>query len=128
MATKNKLHIEYFIKASPEMLYQYISTPSGLSEWFCDVASAKGQNYTFSWTGGGEENAKMIARRQDSLVRFRWEEDAGSSYYFEMSINQDELTGDVLLSVTDFVYKGDEDSAIQMWNASIQNLKTLLGA
>lgn len=128
MATKNKIHIEYFLKASPEMLYQYISTPSGLSEWFSDKASAKGNNFIFQWIGSGEECAKMIARRQDSLVRFRWEADAGSSCYFEMSISQDELTGDVLFSITDFAYRGEEDSAVQMWDAAIQNLKKLIGA
>ena len=128
MATKNKINIEYFLNASPEMLYQYISTPSGLSEWFSDKVSAKGNNFIFQWMGSGEECAKMIARRVDSLVRFRWDSDMGTSYYFEMRVEQDELTGDVSLVITDFARTGDENYVEQMWDSAIQNLKKLIGA
>ena len=71
MAEKQKYHIEYLVKASLEMLYQYISTASGLAEWFCDAANSKGNQFTFIWAGS-EEQATLIARREDSLVRFRW--------------------------------------------------------
>lgn len=128
MTHKNKLHLEYSLKASPEMLYQYISTASGLSEWFADQVFAKGNHYTFQWDGGSEEEATLIARRQDSLVRFRWDAEAGTSYYFEMKVEQDELTGDVSLLVTDFALQGDESYTAQMWDTSIQNLRKLIGA
>ena len=94
MAEKQKFHIEYLVKASLEMLYQYISTASGLAEWFCDAASSKGNQFIFVWAGS-EEQATLIARREDSLVRFRWAADEGEKYYFEIRLEQDELTGDV---------------------------------
>ena len=31
-----KLELEFMIKSSPTILFQYVSTPSGLVEWFCD--------------------------------------------------------------------------------------------
>ena len=51
MAEKQKFHIEYLLKASPEMLYQYVSTPSGLAEWFADSVQSKGNLFTFTWAG-----------------------------------------------------------------------------
>ena len=127
MEQKNKFRLEYFMKASPEMLYQYLSTPFGLSEWFCYGASSKGNIFTFIWAGS-EETATLIARRDGSLVRFRWEEDAKSQYYFEMKIDKDELTGDVTLSITDFAVEDDMSSLKQMWDNSVLNLRQLLGA
>lgn len=85
MAEKQKFHIEYLVKASLEMLYQYISTASGLAEWFCDAANSKGNQFTFIWAGS-EEQATLIARREDSLVRFRWAADEGEKYYFEIRL------------------------------------------
>ena len=81
MAEKQKFHIEYLLKASPEMLYQYVSTPSGLAEWFADSVQSKGNLFTFTWAGS-EEKATLIARRRDSLVRFRWEADENDKYFF----------------------------------------------
>ena len=115
MAEKQKFHIEYLVKASLEMLYQYISTASGLAEWFCDAASSKGNQFTFVWAGS-EEQATLIARREDSLVRFRWAADEGEKYYFEIRLEQDELTGDVAMTITDFAYPGEVDEMRQMWN------------
>src|SRR5690606_17012149 len=31
-----KFELEFVVHASAEMLYEFLSTPSGLSEWFCD--------------------------------------------------------------------------------------------
>jgi hypothetical protein len=36
MDLKVRYEIEFPINSSPQLLYQYISTPSGLSEWFAD--------------------------------------------------------------------------------------------
>jgi len=36
MELKEKFEIEFPIHASPHMLYQYISSASGLCEWFAD--------------------------------------------------------------------------------------------
>lgn len=127
MEQKNRFRLEYFMKASPEMLYQYISTPSGLAEWFSDAAFAKGNIFTFVWAGS-EENATLIARRENSLVRFRWEADTNTQYFFELKIDKDELTGDVTLSITDFATPSDEDTVKQMWDNSILNFRQLLGA
>ena len=127
MAEKQKFHIEYLLKASPEMLYQYVSTPSGLAEWFADSVQSKGNLFTFTWAGS-EEKATLIARRRDSLVRFRWEADENDKYFSEIKLEQDELTGDVSLVVTDFAYPEETSDARQLWDNSVTNLRKVIGA
>ena len=51
---KTKFDIEYPITASPQLLYQYISTPSGLTEWFADDVNSRENFFTFIW-GDSEE-------------------------------------------------------------------------
>ena len=127
MAEKQKYHIEYLVKASAQMLYQYISTASGLGEWFAEQAQSKGNVFTFTWAGS-EEQATLIARREDSLVRFRWQADQGEKYYFEIKIEQDELTGDVSMTITDFAHPSEIEQAQQLWNNSVANLRKIIGA
>ncbi|MGB0186699.1 MAG: START-like domain-containing protein, partial [Flavobacteriaceae bacterium] len=49
MSTKVKFELEFPIQASPQLLYNYISTPSGLSEWFADNVNSRGELFTFIW-------------------------------------------------------------------------------
>ena len=41
MSVKVKYELEFPIQSSPQLLYQYISTPSGLSEWFADNVNSR---------------------------------------------------------------------------------------
>lgn len=127
MAEKQKYYLEYLVKASIEMLYPYISTASGLGEWFSEAASSKGSLFTFIWAGSQEE-AALIARRENTLARFRWKADEGEKYYFEIRIEQDELTGDVSMMITDFAYPHELEQARQLWNSSVANLRRVIGA
>ena len=100
MGDKVKFEMEFVIQSSPQLLYQYISTPSGLSEWFADNVNSRGEIFTFIWDGA-EEAAKLLKRKTDDFVRFAWEENDDSSF-FEMRIIVDEITKDVSLFISDF--------------------------
>ncbi|HNU59227.1 MAG TPA: START-like domain-containing protein, partial [Aquaticitalea sp.] len=87
MEDKIKFEMEFPIHASPQLLYQYMSTPSGLSEWFSDNVNSRGEIFTFIWDDT-EEQAKLVSKKSSERIRFRWVEDEedGESYYFEMRI------------------------------------------
>jgi len=99
MSDKVKFEIEFVIQSSPQMLYQYISTPSGLSEWFADNVNSRGELFTFIWDGA-EETAKLLKKKSDDFVKFTWEENDDDSF-FEMKIIVDEITKDVSLFISD---------------------------
>ena len=125
---KVKYELEIPIHASPHMLYQYISSPSNLQEWFADKVNSRGKIFSFIWDGV-EEKAELLVKKSDERVRFKWEESEDDDSFFEIRIQVDALTKDVSLIVTDFADDEDEvDEAKQLWENQIDELKHTIGA
>src|SRR5690606_29126971 len=123
---KTKFEIEFPINSSPQLLFQYISSPSGLSEWFADNVNSRGEIYTFIWEDS-EEKAKLTNKKSDEKVRFRWIDEEGneSENYFELKIVRDEITKDVILVVTDFADEDEVEDQKLLWESKIHDLKTI---
>lgn len=126
MSEKKKFSIEYEIKSSPRILYTFLSETNGLSQWFADDVNVRDQIYTFTWDGETQK-AKLLAMKENKLVRFKWVDD-DPQYYFEMEIMQDELTNDVALAITDFATEDAITERKQIWDNQIQYLVSTLGA
>src|SRR5690606_1702295 len=127
MDDKIKFEIEFPIHASPQLLYQYISTPSGLSKWFADNVNSRGEVFRFIWDGT-EEQAKLVSKKSGERIKFRWANDEGEPYYFELRIQVDEITKDVSLIVTDFTEEDELEEAKMLWENQISDLKLVLGS
>lgn len=129
MDDKIKFEMEFPIHASPQLLFQYISTPSGLSEWFADNVNSRGEVFTFIWDGS-QESAKVLSKKSGERIRFRWleDEEEGESYYFEIRIQVDEITKDVSLIVTDHIDEDEVEEAKMLWENQISDLKQVLGS
>src|SRR5690625_7736276 len=85
---KIKYQMEFPIQSSPSLLFQYISTPSGMGEWYADNVNSRGELFTFIWSGS-EEKARLLSSRTDERVKFRWLEDDDEPCCFEMRIQGD---------------------------------------
>jgi uncharacterized protein YndB with AHSA1/START domain len=129
MEDKVKFEMEFPIHASPQLLFQYISTPSGLSEWFADNVNSRGEIFTFIWNDS-QEKAKLLSKKSGERIRFRWMEDDedGEAYYFEIRIQVDEITKDVSLIVTDYIDEDEVEEAKMLWENQISDLKQVLGS
>ena len=129
MEDKIKFEMEFPIHSSPQLLYQYISTPSGLSEWFADNVNSRGELFTFIWNDS-EEQAKLLSKKSDERIKFRWltDEEDDDSYYFEIRIQVDEITKDVSIIVTDFIDEDEIEEAKMLWENQISDLKQVLGS
>jgi uncharacterized protein YndB with AHSA1/START domain len=129
MDEKIKYELEFPITSSPQLLYQYISTPSGLQEWFADNVNSRGELFTFIWDDQ-EEKARMASKKTGEKVKFRWvdEDNNDSDYYFELRILVDEITKDVSLMVVDFAEQDDVQESKQLWENQISDLKHVLGS
>ena len=126
MSDKIKYEVEFPIQASPNMLYQYISSASSLSEWYADNVNSRGKIFSFFWDGS-EEQAELISSKNNQFVKFKWlEED--DNYYFEIKIVVDELTKDVSLMVTDFSEEDEVEESKMLWESQIADLKQVLGS
>lgn len=121
-----KFELEFVIQSSPQLLFQYLATPSGLSEWFADNVNSRGERFRFIWDGT-EEVARLVKRKTDEFVRFSWESNEPDRF-FEMRIIVDEITGDVSLFITDFADEDEVDEAKMLWENQVSDLKQILGS
>jgi uncharacterized protein YndB with AHSA1/START domain len=127
MERKVKYEMEFPIQVSPSLLYQYISTPSGMSEWYADNVNSRGQLFTFIWEGS-EEQAKLLGKKSGERIKFRWVDDEDTDYYFELRIQVDDITKDVSLMITDFAEDDEVEEGKMLWENMIANLKHILGS
>jgi uncharacterized protein YndB with AHSA1/START domain len=123
----NAFELEYVVHASAELLFTFLTEPSGLSEWFCDDVNIRNGIYTFFWDGT-QQQAKEIKVIQDKLLRLQWMEKSNETY-FEYRIEKDDLTSDISLIITDFADSQEEkQSSILLWNSQIDKLLHVMGA
>lgn len=129
MESKTRYELEFPINSSPQLLYQYISTPSGLQEWFADNVNSRGEFFTFIWDDT-EENARLSSKKTGEKVKFRWidEQKKDTDYFFELRILEDEITKDVSLMVTDFAIEDELGEAKLLWENQISDLKHVIGS
>lgn len=125
MTDKIKIQLEFVVNCSPKVLYNRLSTASGLTEWFAEDVRVKGKNFTFIWEGA-EQTAEMTLHKENRLVRFTWVDEEDT--YFEFRISKDELTGDVSLIIVDFAEEDEQDETRELWNTQVSDLKHVLGS
>lgn len=122
-----KFELEFVFHSSAEMLYEFVSTASGLSEWFCDDLNIRNGIYTFIWDDQLQQ-ARLLKTIDLQLVRFQWVEKTDGSY-FEFRIQKDDLTNDIALIVTDFAESiSERESSKLLWNSQIEKLSHVLGS
>jgi len=126
---KEKFELEFLLKTSLRVLDNMIGSPSGLSEWFADNVTVRDDMYSFEWDGAIEES-RLLTRKMNSKMKFRWieDEDNGDDFYFEMNIDIDPMTGIASLKITDFGFPEDIESAKMLWEQQISDLKRIIGA
>ncbi|GAB4277470.1 MAG: START-like domain-containing protein [Marinilabiliales bacterium] len=124
---KTKYSLEFPMKTSTRVLYNRLSTASGLSEWFADNVHVNGNIFTFIWDNS-EENAEMVSKKDQKYVRFKWIDDEDDDAYFEFKINVHELTGDTSLIITDFAEDDEIDDAKDLWETQVNVLRQILGS
>jgi hypothetical protein len=127
MPKKQQYQLEYLVHSSVKVLYNSLSTLSGLSEWFAHNVNIKNNVYTFVWEGS-EQDAILLTSRKDDHVRFQWLEDNGSDYFFELKIKVDAMTNEVALIITDFAEPQDLKESKLLWDSQISDLKHILGS
>ena len=127
MSERKEFKLEYIIKSSPNILFNYLSTPSGISEWFCDNVNIKDDVFNFYWDGS-EDSALLLEKKDKKSIRFQWLDDKGTDFYFEFFLKKDDITNETALIITDFAEEDEKEEAILLWNSQIDELKHILGS
>lgn len=118
--------MEYvFDNVSKNILWTYLTTPTGLSEWFADDVSINNNIFIFTWNKFSQK-AERIASNH-TYIRFRWLDDEDEHAYFEFRMETAEITGATVLQITDFVEPAEKQDSINLWDTEIKVLKRILG-
>lgn len=122
---KQKFVIDYIIKSSPTILYDFITSPPGLSQWFADSVEETETELHF-WWNGYKEIAQILEDEHLSHIKFKME-DRLDEEYTELRISKSEVTDDTILIITDFAEPDEIDDQKRLWNRQIDILKMKIG-
>lgn len=117
--------LEFIFKASPAILYRFITAPDCLVRWFCDTVDVQGDVYTFDWEGS-EEVAELLDDIEEERLRFRWE-DGEYGEYLEFRMYKSDVTNETILEITDFCDKEDLASQKDLWASQMEQLRIVCG-
>ena len=126
MSKKVLYTLEYPVRCSPRILYEFLSTPAGLQEWFADQVDERDGVFSFSWNGNTDK-AQLMESEDDKFIRFHWVT-SGKDEYFEFSIDKSEVTNQTILIIKDFADKKEIKDQSQLWEYQVKDLFHRLGA
>jgi len=128
---KNKFVADYQINASKKIVFNYLSTASGLSEWFADdVIINEDKNYIFHFDNE-DHYARLASLRANMHVKFEFydptnpEEEDHS--YIEFKLDENELTQTLFIRVIDYSDVYDDEESAAIWDGLINQLKEIIG-
>ncbi len=126
MSKKQLYTLEYPVRSSPNILYEFLSTSSGLQEWFADKVDDQDGVFSFSWNGS-EETAEVLDSEEDKFIRFHWS-NAPKGEYFEFRIVKSEVTNQTILIINDFAEKKEIKDQTRLWDHQLKDLFHRIGA
>jgi hypothetical protein len=107
------------------ILYEFLSTASGLQEWFADKVDESDGVFSFSWNGSNEK-AEVVETEENKSIRFHWLT-APKDEYFEFRIDKSEVTNQTILVISDFADKKEVKDQSQLWETQVKDLFYRLG-
>lgn len=125
MSKKVQYELEYPVRCSPSILYEFLSTPAGLQEWFADKVDFRDNVFSFSWNGTTEE-AEVLEQEEEEFIRLRWV-NAPNGEFFEFRIQISEVTNETILVVKDFAEKKEIADQSQLWDYQVKDLFHRIG-
>jgi uncharacterized protein YndB with AHSA1/START domain len=124
--SKQLYTLEYPVRCSPSILFEFLSTPAGLQEWFADKVDERDNVFFFSWNGSSQK-AEVMESQEEKFIRFHWL-DAPKEEYFEFSIEKSEITNQTILVVKDFAEKKEVKDQSMQWDYQVKDLFHRIGS
>jgi hypothetical protein len=126
MSKKVLYMLEYPVRCSPGILYDFLRTPAGLQEWFADKVDERDDVFSFSWNGT-EDKAELLESEEDKFVKFHWSQTPKDEYW-EFRIEKSEVTNQTILIIKDFADKKKIKDQSQLWEYQVKELFHRLGS
>lgn len=130
---KNKFVSDYQINTSKKVIYPYLSTASGLSQWFADDVTIN-EDKVFNFVYDGESHfARPTIMRLNHHVKFEFfdpediDEVEQDHSFIEFKLEENELTQTFYLRVIDYGDTYDDQEQQEIWEGLINVLKEIIG-
>ncbi|MDA0315542.1 MAG: START-like domain-containing protein [Bacteroidetes bacterium] len=129
--TKNQFVADYQLNASKKIIYTYLSTASGLQEWFADkVRIDEDKNYIFNFDQE-DHYAKQTIVKANLHVRWDFFDPktpmSTNESFIEFKLDEAELTQSLFLKVIDQSNFYTLDELEGIWKELISKLKGTIG-
>jgi len=122
---RKSIQLEFIFRASPNILYQFLTDPAALVRWFCDDVEIIKSSFSFFWDGS-EENAELVEDIEGQLVRFEFE-DYEDGEYLEFKMAKNAVTNETVLELTDYCDEDEVDDQRQLWESQMERLRQEMG-
>ena len=126
MSKKVLFTLEYPVRCSPGILFDFLCTPAGLGEWFADKVDERDGVFSFSWNGTVDK-AEILDKEEDKFIRYHWLH-SQKDEFFEFSIEKSEVTNQTILIIKDFAEKKEIKDQSQLWEYQVKELFHRLGS
>jgi uncharacterized protein YndB with AHSA1/START domain len=123
---RTSFKLEFLFRASPTIVYKFLSTPDCLIRWFCDECKVIDNKYIFDWDGS-EEEATIKEDIENERLTLEWDEFEGEGEYLDFKLSRSEVTGETILEITAFCDTDEVEQEEQFWNTQMKELARATG-
>ncbi len=121
-----RLDMEFIFRASPTILYTFMTTPACLVRWYCDEVDITNDVYTFYWSGSSEV-AYLLDDIEDERVRFEWEDADDPNEFLEFRMYKSDITNETIVEITDFCDEDETQEVKDLWSTLMIELRKECG-
>jgi len=128
---KRRFEMEYPINASPKLLFPYLASASGLSQWFCDdVRLDPDHRFNMVWDKQNHY-AEVALQRPGRSIRYVFLDEKKQplldANYLDFSLEYSKITDSVFLRVTDYSDHDSEQEQLELWDSLMEKLREQVG-
>lgn len=122
------IDMEFIFRASPGIIYKFLTAPACLIRWFCDEVDIDktGDVYTFIWDGS-EEVAILIDDIEEERLKFKWEDADDEDEYLEFRMYKSDVTNETIVEITDFCDDDEVESTKDLWTTQMDKMRVEAG-
>ena len=126
MTNKQLFTLEYPVRSSPAILFEFLSTPAGLQEWFAEKVDERDGVFSFTWNGSTDK-AELLDMEENRFVKYRWQH-APDGEYFEFAVEKSEVSNQTILVIKDFAEKKEIPDQKRLWDFQVNDLFHRIGS
>ena len=124
---KQRLELEYELKSnSPAIIWQFMSTASGLARWIADEVQMDEHFVTLAWGNPlmhyDSRQLEILEFVKQSHLRMRWIDEDDDEAFLEMRMLKSDLTGNYMLHIIDYALPEDIALLHDIWDDDLMRL------